>query len=199
MKREPLRRIYAEFDVHMNDLVREARRLGHSVPCKLGCDACCYDIAYTTESELEPIVEHILRMSTHLQDKIQRALTNWERRMRAVGISPDLEPEEHPPPSIRQNYYKAKAACPLLDLKRHRCMVYEDRPLVCRGHYLIDEPSSKCANIDKDPSTQNISNREHLIGALGSIYWGGEIPYRLLPYLLQKMLQRAKEIHDVQG
>ena len=37
---------YRVFDVRMDVLVTEARRLGHSVPCKLGCDACCYDVTY---------------------------------------------------------------------------------------------------------------------------------------------------------
>lgn len=185
--------IYQQFDQHMNALVTEARNMGATVPCKQGCDACCYDVAYTTEIELEDVVARIRRMSHYRQWKILQAAEKWERRIRAVGIDPDLAPVDNKAPDIRQTYYSAHAACPLLDLERHRCMVYKERPLACRGHWLVNQPASQCANVDKDPMTQNISNVEHLAVAVMAIYALAPPQWGLLPRLLQKMLQKEQE------
>jgi len=182
--------VYREFDVSMDRIVLAAREQGHDVPCKQGCDACCYDIAFTSETEMGPAIERIKRMSPHRQAKILAAAADWERRLRGVGIDPDMEPEDHPPPTVRQTFYSAHAACPLLDQERHRCMVYEERPIACRGHWLINEPASKCANIDKDPVTQNIANTEPFVAAVLRMYVTDPV-YRLLPRVLQKMLKEG--------
>jgi Fe-S-cluster containining protein len=178
---------YREFDVAMEDLVRAARVQGHSVPCREGCDHCCSDVAWTTEIEMGPAVERVRRMSPHRQNKILAAAAEWERRIRGKGIDPDMtSPDRDGATALRPVYYSAHAACPLLDRERHRCMVYEERPIACRGHWLIDEPASKCANVDKDPWTQNITNTEPLIAAVQAIYLS-EPKWAFLPRVLQRM------------
>lgn len=66
--------IYREFDVNMGTIVQAARAQGYAIPCKEGCDACCYDVAYTTEVELALVVERIRRMSPHRQKKSRTPL-----------------------------------------------------------------------------------------------------------------------------
>ncbi len=187
-----VRACHREFDVSMDMIVRAARAQGHSVPCREKCSACCSDIAYTTEAEMGPIVERIAKMSPHRQNKIRAAVVQWEKRIRGVGMDPDMVPEDDPPPSVRQTYYSAHAPCPLLDLERHRCMVYEERPIACRGHWLIDQPASVCANVDKDPTTQNISNFEPLEKALPLLL--ADRRYGLLPRILGRLLARREEV-----
>lgn len=72
-------------------------------------------------------------------------------------------------------------------------MVYEDRPLACRGHWLIDQEPSVCANVATDPTTQNISNVEHLAIAMVAIYETREPEWGLLPRVLQRLLSKGVE------
>lgn len=195
-----VRTVHREFDVSMNMIVRAARAQGHSVPCREKCSACCYDIAFTTETEMGPIVEHIAKMSPYRQDKIRAAVVSWEKRVRGVGIDPDMEPIEpgdvasgdDPAFNTRARFYSAHAPCPLLDLERHRCMVYEERPIACRGHWLIDQPASVCGNVDKDPTTQNISNLEPMEAAVPLLL--ADRRFGLLPRILGRLLARREEV-----
>jgi Fe-S-cluster containining protein len=45
-------------------------------------------------------------------------------------------------------YRKAHLRCPLLD-EKNRCLIYEHRPIACRGHYLLEGDASFCAR-DED-------------------------------------------------
>jgi Fe-S-cluster containining protein len=80
--------------------------------------------------------------------------------------------------------------CPLLDRERHRCMAYEERPIACRGHYIIDEPASKCAHVDTDPITQNVYALEPTIDVSFAIYLSRKPDYGFLPAVLGRMLDK---------
>lgn len=160
------------FDAHMAQQVAAARVQGHTVPCREGCDACCSDLGYTSSVELAPAVARIRRMSPHRQRRIREQLAQWQRRIAAAGIDPQLAPTADPPPAIRAGYYAARAVCPLLDRERHRCMVYEARPMACRGHWLVDDSPASCAHVDVQPATRNLINTGALAGALAIMYGG---------------------------
>src|SRR5271157_1734511 len=130
-----VRRAYLEFDVHASALVRKARETVH-VPCKAGCDACCYDVAWVLPPEGEEIAERVRSMPARKRQGVVDRIRAWHEGMRAAGLDPDdIRPD-------LRAYHRARLACPLLDVETHRCMVYDVRPMACRGHYVVAEDAS---------------------------------------------------------
>lgn len=137
------RRHNRAIDVPIGNLVRKARADGHSIPCKRGCDACCYEPTFITHFELAPIVERLRQLSDAELQEIEQRIDAWHDGVIAAGLNPENVPESH---DDMRTYHRAHLACPLLDLERHECRIYSDRPIACRGYYLLDQDPSACAN-----------------------------------------------------
>ena len=142
--------IYREFDSSISALVTKAKLTGYRIPCKRGCDACCYDLANVTQFEIVPIIEHVRTWSHDEREGLKERMLEWIRRIKGVGLNP-----ANPESSIK-TFYSAKAACPFLDRNKRVCTIYDIRPLSCRGHYLIDQDPKVCSNRDKKPTIQNL-------------------------------------------
>jgi Fe-S-cluster containining protein len=154
---------YEGFDVAVGAIVRKARAKGHSVPCREGCSACCYDVAVATHFEIDVVLEAVWKLPVEDQAKVRRATRAWLDRARAAGIDPGK-----PDPDGRA-YMRAKLACPLLD-EAGGCRVYAARPLACRGHYIVDQPKEVCANRAEEPTVQTIILDEHVNRAQQAIF-----------------------------
>lgn len=137
---------YEQFDVEVGRLFGLARAQGNTIPCKRGCDACCYDVALITHLELPPLIEALRAMSPEARKGVRDKISKWMDRAEAAGIDP-FSPQE----DIRP-YLRARLACPLLDLEKHECQVYAARPVACRGHHVINATAAACANRAKVPS-----------------------------------------------
>lgn len=143
---------YQEFDVAVDQLFTKAREEGHLIPCKQGCDACCYDVALLTQMELPPLIEAIRAMSPSKRAAVKEGIREWATRARAAGI--DLLTTE---PDMR-TYHEAHLACPLLDRERHECSVYAARPLCCRAHHVVNVGPAACAGRATDPFVPSLDH-----------------------------------------
>ncbi len=157
------RRHLAMFDEYAAHLTSQARAEGHSIPCRKGCGACCYDVTEVAHFEIAPLIEHLRELPAEVLDVIERRLHAWREGMLAAGLDPTL-----PGPDLR-TYHRAHLACPLLDLVTHECGVYAVRPLACRGHYLIDQPAEVCSNRADVPTVQTLTMDEGLGVVLRSL------------------------------
>jgi Fe-S-cluster containining protein len=128
---------YRDFDVALGDIIKRARTEGHAIPCERGCDACCYDIAVVSHVEMTPVMDAIRALSAESRRKIRARMMEWLARAERAGIDP-ANPEPDFP-----TWAKARLKCPLL--QDHECMIYDARPMACRGHHVVDETPDCCA------------------------------------------------------
>jgi Fe-S-cluster containining protein len=176
-----LREAHGAFDVEVTRIVRAGRAQGLSIPCRTGCDACCYDVAWCLPEEARELAERVRSWPRRRREAITLRLLVWFAEMRADGLDP-----ENPLPNLRR-YHRRRRACPLLDTAAGRCSAYELRPLSCRGHYVIAPDALGCANRAKEPEVTAITVDEPIARAVVRI--GTVRPTeRLLPVALAEAL-----------
>lgn len=142
MSAETVRRRFQEYDVGLERLKSQVRGEGHVIPCQRGCDACCYDLPLVFDIEMSPLIERVKKMSLDERNRVEARLRGWLISMRTAKLDPY---GGEPTKAVLQAYHMAHIACPLLDRENHVCTVYEDRPLACRGHHIIDETPDACS------------------------------------------------------
>jgi Fe-S-cluster containining protein len=145
---EETRRHLAIFDEQLDRYVAHARAEGHSVPCRKGCAACCYDVVEVMHFELAALLEHLRTLPAETLAEIRARINAWYLAMLHAGIDPTGHGAD------LQTYARARVACPLLDPKRGECMVYASRPSSCRSYFIVDRPPSACANRAEVPTIQ---------------------------------------------
>lgn len=190
-----VRQTFDRVDVYLSAVVKKARGLGHSIPCRDRCDACCYDIAWCTPIEAREIVERIWSMPEKTREAVVEALSVWWDKMQAAGLDPS-----NPKPDLR-TYHRAHIACPLLDPEEHRCRVYDLRPLSCRAHYVLAPDASVCANRANVPEITTLMYEDDVLFAWQLSVVGarsvreminkglvGEVTPELLPTVLSRVL-----------
>lgn len=134
-------RIYQDVDGEVQAVMRQRRERGDSIPCKRGCDSCCYDAIQVAPFEVLPIIEAIRHLDREQQDNIHAGIVSWCDNMATKGIGIDDDQ-----PSLARYYAAPRARCPLLDQRTRDCLCYAARPLACRTHVLIGEDSGPCDN-----------------------------------------------------
>lgn len=89
--------------------------------CQKGCSFCCHDRIIVSKME----IDHIKAV------------------VKAKGITPNRERLQKQKKNFANLKWKDKA-CPLLSEPNEKgeriCMIYEDRPMVCRSHNSMEEP-----------------------------------------------------------
>jgi Fe-S-cluster containining protein len=87
------------------------------------------------------LVARIRSMPEDERGRLLARVRGWIFSMHAAGIEPyGGEPDAQ---TLRA-YFRLSIPCPLLDRERQECTVYEDRPLACRGHHVIDVTAEAC-------------------------------------------------------
>lgn len=150
---ERIREAHAAFDVALERLFQKGREgLGVNIPCKRGCDACCYEPLTVTNYEMVPIFARIRTFSVAKRGAI---LVRLAQHLADAGAAELLSLVPNPMiggfelADIRK-YRNAHIPCPLLDPERHECTVYEDRPFGCRAHHVLGDDASACSNVPDD-------------------------------------------------
>lgn len=182
-----VRKAYADFDVEASRLLKRVRSEGKSVPCKKGCSACCYDVAWVVQPEAAEIVERVQSMPRKLREQVVEGLRQWLAGMRRSGLDPDdIRPD-------LRTYHRAKLRCPLLGAQG-LCMVYDVRPMACRGHYVQAPDSSVCSNRAVEPVIDTVEFPLAITQAVMTMLGGrgvvglAELRDGLLPRVVGKML-----------
>lgn len=184
---------YAAFDEHVAGSIELARtQNGSRVPCKRGCSACCSEPLIVTQYCMPPILEAIRAMPAEQQEGIRIRMLDWGLVLQHKGIHLD---QTDPGLDFEAWHQAPKPVCPLLDQQTGDCMVYEARPLGCRGHVAVDEDPSACEREDitrgvgvllfTDPVARTMAHCMR-----GSVR-GEDRDIPLLMLLLPSMLRRA--------
>jgi Fe-S-cluster containining protein len=118
MTTHPLLQLYQEMDP-----IVEAAAAEHNVPCKKGCNWCCYmlNVVGPTEAFL---------MATEIMTR--PSWRYWVRELykaanRVLGHD-------------QETYFKTKTPCVFLE--KGECTVYEVRPSACRYYFVADDPEN---------------------------------------------------------
>ncbi len=178
-----LRAAFREFDVTTRDLLRKVRSEGTVVPCKEGCDHCCYDVAWVLAPEVAELAERVQSWRTERREKVLAAIRTWLDGMREDGFSVDERR-----PDLRR-YHARRRPCPLLDVETQTCSVYDIRPLTCRGHYAAGtEAPAACANRAEVPSIETVQFPDACTKAVVRIAGTSSDVQRLRDQLLPRAL-----------
>lgn len=95
---------------------------GATIPCRLGCSACCYILATVTLAEAIHLVA-ALKIGGHKFDH------DAIRRQFEIVIDPAMD---------LPKWQDAQEPC--VALVGDRCAAYDARPLTCRAHYVVGPP-----------------------------------------------------------
>jgi len=169
------RRIHREVDANLEKLL-EQQIVADNISCKKGCGHCCHTQVSVTGDEaqlLAALVEGGVKidpMRLALQAGVKNNSVAW------YGL----------------NYSQRK--CIFLD-EKSECMVYEDRPSVCRTNYVFDPPS-QCSTEDGIEKPLRVLNTFHADMAMmaGYIYSkdNGALPNMLAAVLSQNASNKSK-------
>lgn len=122
---------------------------GEEIPCEKGCSACCYYLVPLSVPEVFRLNEDIFSFSRSRQRVILRACLLAARQMTKRKLPEYFDDIEAMISSSNDaglsklsGWYKDfELSCPFLQNKK--CSIYEQRPMVCRGH-LVKGKSSGC-------------------------------------------------------
>jgi len=107
---------------------------GGRVPCRGGCTACCHGPFDISVADAELLTEAVRHLPAPLRAQAVVRAASLLDRMRAIEpawVAPYEIAELGEERFDRLSDALAAEPCPLLD-DAGRCVVYEDRPLVCR-------------------------------------------------------------------
>lgn len=123
-----LKSFYNEFDAYQKE---KLLRGSYIVDCKAGCSECCnhwVEDVYGFEAEV--IIEKLKRDLPDLVEPVSQKAKNSCDSFESI-IAEDPESDEL---TLLNGFYRERIACPLLD-ENGLCMIYELRPLTCRGFF----------------------------------------------------------------
>ncbi len=154
-------RLYVQAD---DALQKDIRAGGHSTTCSAGCAACCYVFISATFGEATIVADRVLS---------KRARTDVEALLLQLDEDRAILDSRLPD----GGYLSLRRPCSFLtDVSASgswsgRCSVYEDRPFVCRMHFVTSDPSY-CAPDHSEHPTHRIGHsaafREQIVGRITS-------------------------------
>jgi len=141
---EVVRRVYQRADAMLEEVRAHIEQTRGPVFCRAGCAHCCSRPVWAFDVEVAALVAAVRALSREVREDVHERVRTWRRRMGAAGIDVRLQTDGHV-----DGYVEAGVACPLLDVERGLCLVYEARPISCRGMMIVDE--GRGAEVCADP------------------------------------------------
>jgi len=142
---EAAERAFAQFETHV---AHQCEGQAEALACRGGCAACCGLRVTATAPEILIIAAH-LRQVTPMMPPFARVL---RQRIEAAADNVKGLGEE--------DYLTVARVCPFI-VDGH-CVIYELRPLACRGHASFDEAACRAAMAGGTDSVP-ISEPHHLL------------------------------------
>jgi uncharacterized protein len=139
-----MRNILTQLHSDIETRVQSIRGNNPVWPCRMGCDACCRELA------------DIPKLSAVEWELLKEGLATLpQEQLREIGLNIAALADEPPPSSI---------VCPLLDQSIGACGVYAYRPVVCRtyGFYVRRGMGIYCKKIESLVTE----------GRLAEVIWG---------------------------
>lgn len=127
----------------------------YKTPCKKGCSYCCHQVISIYDFERIFIRDAIRKLSPEIKEKVKENFFKAKDHITKC-TPPDIKEVEFR--TFQDGYGKLMAAdfisCPLL--VDNLCAIYEDRPLACRTHFVLDEPMYCAMNRVRDACDESI-------------------------------------------
>lgn len=141
------------------------------VPCRKGCNsACCHHMITISVPEAFRLVEEVSMMPVEQREFIkQRCQGVAERIKKHMPEYHSLNDSENAylasrPESWKMSYWYSKLTQPCPFLYNNICMVYEQRPIICREH-IVAGSLAEC-RIDGDNEANRVNMPVRTAGAL---------------------------------
>jgi Fe-S-cluster containining protein len=125
--------------------------MGRKVACRSGCSACCYDYALVSAAEFAPIMDAFDALPEEDRRFVREQNARWMREhadqlSSAMVMEGDAEllsqgERIEMVSEVTRRSWERKTPCSFL--KDHKCLIYNDRPMACRGHNLVDSRGPK--------------------------------------------------------
>jgi Fe-S-cluster containining protein len=120
----------------------DAAALGRPISCRAGCAACCRHLVPLTQTEARRLAELVEGMPEPRRGEVRARFAAARGRLEEGGRFADLLREgswsdDESAPDLYE-YFRLGIDCPFLE--DETCMIYADRPLVCRGYVVISPP-----------------------------------------------------------
>ncbi len=134
---------------------------GKRVSCKAECTACCHQLVPVSAVEAKALAQTVARLPTRERKEVlqrfDRVLAKLEENHlvhqryedgpRTSLVSPIDGDSSENWDALNRKYLALDLPCPFLVKKR--CMVYDERPFVCR-EYLVTSPKEHCATLSPE-------------------------------------------------
>lgn len=134
--------------------VGRARAAGKEVSCRPGCAACCRHVVGVSVPEASALAALVDALPGERRAAIRARFADAVGRLERAGLLDPGAPRGErslvarrlgSPDEVRRDlvgrYLAARVDCPFLD--GEACVVYEDRPMVCRQH-VVTTPAERC-------------------------------------------------------
>jgi Fe-S-cluster containining protein len=162
----------------MAHAVERERAEGRAVSCKAGCSACCRQLIPVSVIEARALAAVVARMPPARREAIRRRFANLVDRLEREGLVPARGQGPRTAlvattsggdgsarwANVNARYYALRLDCPFLEAGR--CVVYDDRPFVCR-EYLVTSPAALCDTLD--PGVVPVPRPVYLTRALADV------------------------------
>jgi Fe-S-cluster containining protein len=116
-------KLYERLDPLVDGVVAEATKRGEPPSCKRGCDGCCRLPINVYLPEATPVALRIL------------SEPGWRERLTRVA--------EHARKTVQvedeRDWVPLQIPCPLLDVEKRECSMYEVRPTPCRWYFVSSD------------------------------------------------------------
>jgi len=134
--------------------MEEAKNLYRS-PCSNGCDHCCYQMVSACVPEAI-VALHSVWDNPTLRD-------NFSSKLSRLAQEVDLLRK---PDASSRKWFDMHIPCVFLE--DHKCVIYEDRPIMCRTQVSAEETSDKCENVGHSQKLKLV-NKKPMLKAMTSI------------------------------
>ncbi len=125
--------------------VERQDRIGESISCGRGCDACCHHLVPVSPAEAIHLAEVIAALPPERQAELQARFATINEAMERIGLAPRIregyQKQEEAHAWVR-DYFDLQLPCPFLEAGA--CSIYADRPFACR-EYMVTSPPAECA------------------------------------------------------
>jgi Fe-S-cluster containining protein len=175
----PLLKVYAQLDGQVKQAIKGAQL---KPSCKKGCTHCCYIMTAMHAVEGVVLAQAVMK------------LPNWkEIAQKAREVSFKLLEHGHD----RGAFFRSGTPCPLLNVEKGECSVYEKRPSVCRLYMVVSDPA-KCApsHTAADVSIVNTSYFEAKTMQFCIEVSGGVLVLAPIPLMLLFSLPKATKTKE---